>query len=309
MGAQFITREGGRLPMTIVGSDSLLPIRYRLPVPSAQVKSAILLAGLNCAGVTEVIEPVATRDHSERMLRAFGAALRIEQGDEGRHILLTGQPELRACPVAVPADPSSAAFPMVAALLLEGSEVVLPGVAMNPARIGLIQTLREMGGNIAAENEREAAGEPLADLRVRGSRLTGVTVPPERAASMIDEYPVLFAAAACAEGRSRFEGLEELRVKESDRLAVMAQGLRACGVALEEGADSLTIDGGSGRPQGGARIATHLDHRIAMSFLVLGLAAEKPVSIDDARPIQTSFPGFVELMTGLGARLTPEEAA
>ncbi len=309
MGAQFISREGGRLPMTVVGSDSLVPIRYKLPVASAQVKSALLLAGLNTAGVTEVIEPVATRDHSERMLRAFGAHLEIEDRPEGRSIRLTGQPELRGCAVEVPADPSSAAFPLVAALLLEGSELLLPDVAMNPARIGLIETLKEMGGDIQEENRRDVAGEPIADLRARASRLKGVSVPPGRAASMIDEYPVLFVAAACAEGRSHFAGLEELRVKESDRLSVMAKGLSACGVGLEEGKDSLTVEGRGGRPKGGATVATHLDHRIAMSFLVLGLAAEEPVSVDDAGPIQTSFPGFVELMTGLGAQLSAGEAS
>jgi 3-phosphoshikimate 1-carboxyvinyltransferase len=309
MGAQFITRGGGRLPMTVVGSDSLLPIRYELPVASAQVKSAVLLAGLNTAGETEVIEPVPTRDHTERMLRAFGAQLSIEDSGKGRHIRLAGQPELRACPVEVPADPSSAAFPLVAAALLEGSEVLLPDVAMNPARTGLIVTLKEMGADIALERERDVAGEPLADLRVRGAKLRGVSVAPDRAASMIDEYPVLFVAAACAEGRSHFAGLEELRVKESDRLAVMAEGLRACGVPLKEGRNSLTIDGFGKRPKGGAKIATHLDHRIAMSFLVLGLAAESAVTVDDAGPIATSFPGFVELMAGLGAKIAQGDAA
>ena len=309
MGAQFIAREGGRLPMTVVGSDSLLPIRYSLPVPSAQVKSAILLAGLNTAGVTEVIEPVPTRDHSERMLRAFGATLEINDQSDGRHIRLTGYPELRGCAVEVPADPSSAAFPLVAALLLEGSDLLLPDVAMNPARTGLIETLREMGADITEERRRETAGEPLADLRVRASRLKAVIPPPERAASMIDEFPVLFVAAACAEGRSHFAGLEELRVKESDRLAVMAKGLEACGVRVEVGEDSLTVEGTGGRPTGGATIETHLDHRIAMAFLVLGLAAEQAVTLDDARPIATSFPGFVELMTGLGARFDSEAPA
>jgi 3-phosphoshikimate 1-carboxyvinyltransferase len=309
MGAQFITREGGRLPMTVVGSDSLLPLRYKLPVASAQVKSAILLAGLNTAGVTEVIEPVATRDHSERMLRAFGAHLEIDDTPEGRSIRVTGQPELHGCAVEVPADPSSAAFPIVAALLLEGSDLLLPDVAMNPARIGLIETLREMGGDIEEQNRREAAGEPIADLRVRASRLQGVSVPPERAPSMIDEYPVLFVAAACAQGRSHFAGLEELRVKESDRLAVMAEGLAACGVALKAGKDDLTVEGCGGRPKGGQRVATHLDHRIAMAFLILGLAAEQAVTVDDAKPIETSFPGFARLMGSIGAKLTREEAA
>ena len=309
MGAQFITREGGCLPMTVVGSDSLLPLRYKLPVASAQVKSALLLAGLNTAGVTEVIEPVATRDHSERMLRAFGAHLEIGDTPDGRSIRVTGQPELHGCAVEVPADPSSAAFPIVAALLLEGSDLLLPDVAMNPARTGLIETLREMGGDIEEQNRREAAGEPLADLRVRASRLTGVSVPAERAPSMIDEYPVLFVAAACAQGRSHFAGLEELRVKESDRLAVMAEGLAACGVTLKAGKDDLTVEGCGGRPKGGQRVATHLDHRIAMAFLVLGLAAEQAVTVDDAKPIETSFPGFAGLMGSIGAKLTREEAA
>ncbi|MEJ2027501.1 MAG: 3-phosphoshikimate 1-carboxyvinyltransferase [Limibacillus sp.] len=296
-----------RRPMGRV--DSLLPLRYKLPVASAQVKSAILLAGLNTAGVTEVIEPVATRDHSERMLRAFGAHLEIDDTPEGRSIRVTGQPELHGCAVEVPADPSSAAFPIVAALLLEGSDLLLPDVAMNPARIGLIETLREMGGDIEEQNRREAAGEPIADLRVRASRLQGVSVPPERAPSRLDEYPVLFVAAACAQGRSHFAGLEELRVKESDRLAVMAEGLAACGVALKAGKDDLTVEGCGGRPKGGQRVATHLDHRIAMAFLILGLAAEQAVTVDDAKPIETSFPGFAGLMGSIGAKLTREEAA
>ncbi|MBB3063999.1 3-phosphoshikimate 1-carboxyvinyltransferase [Limibacillus halophilus] len=304
MGGEFQTREGGRLPMTVIGSDALIPVEYTLPVPSAQVKSAILFAGLNTAGNTSVIETTPTRDHSERMLRAFGAELTVEPGDNGTRITLVGQAELKGCSVAVPADPSSAAFPLVAALLLPGSEVRLPNVGMNPQRIGLIEVLREMGGDITIENLRDAAGEPVADLLVRASKLQGICVPAERAASMIDEYPILAVAAAAAEGRTEMQGLGELRVKESDRLAVMARGLEACGVTTEEGEDWLTVVGTGGSVTGGALIEAELDHRIAMSFLVLGSISEKGVRIDDGSPIDTSFPGFVDLMNNLGARIT-----
>lgn len=303
MGVRFVTREGGRLPLAVTGPETLLPIEYRLPVPSAQVKSAVLLAGLAAPGETVVIEPEPTRDHSERMLRHFGAELEVSDGEQGRRVVLRGQPELTAAPVRVPGDPSSAAFPAVAALLLPGSDLLLEGVCVNPLRDGLFRTLAEMGAEIARENERTEAGEPVADLRVRGSRLRGVAVPPERAPSMIDEYPVLAMAAACAEGTTVMRGLGELRVKESDRLAAVARGLTACGVAVEEGPDSLTVHGLGGRPPGGATIAAALDHRIAMAFLVLGLACEQRVTIDDGAPIATSFPGFAELMRGVGAKI------
>ncbi|MEO3427624.1 3-phosphoshikimate 1-carboxyvinyltransferase [Pelagibius sp. CAU 1746] len=308
-GATFIAREGGRLPLTVIGARDPLPLDYRLPVPSAQVKSAVLLAGLNTPGTTRVVEREATRDHSERMLRHFGAEVVSREIDDEGHpaqeILLTGQPELAGRHVLVPADPSSAAFPLVAALLLEGSEVRLEAVGMNPQRSGLITTLKEMGGDITLENAREEGGEPVADLLVRGSRLTGVEVPAERAPSMIDEYPVLAMAAAVAEGRTVMHGLGELRVKESDRLATTARGLALCGVEVEERPETLVVQGAGGRPRGGNNeaIKTELDHRIAMSFLVLGLAAERPVQIDDMTPIATSFPDFTALMTGLGAEI------
>ncbi len=303
-GASFVTRAGGRLPITVQGARAAMPLDYRLPVASAQVKSAVLLAGLNAPGQTRVIEPTATRDHTERMLGHFGAELAIEAGDAGEPVIcLTGQPELTACSLRVPADPSSAAFPLVAALLLPGSKVRLAGVGINPCRIGLIDTLREMGADIRFENVRETSGEPVADIVAVAGELRGIEVPAERAPSMIDEYPVLAMAAAVAEGRSVMRGLGELRVKESDRLAVVAEGLRICGVAVEEEPDTLIVEGCGGRPPGGGNkaIPTHLDHRIAMSFLVLGLASERPVSIDDSQPIETSFPGFVSLLRGLGA--------
>ncbi len=309
MGATISAREGCRLPLTLTGSADPLPIRYRLPVASAQVKSAVLLAGLNAPGETTVIEPEPTRDHSERMLRHFGAEVAVEDvvgdGAEIRQIRLSGQPELSAAAVQVPGDPSSAAFPAVAALLLPGAEVTIEGVGLNPLRSGLYETLREMGAEIREEDPRELGGEPVADLVVRASSLSGVTVPAERAPRMIDEYPILAVAAACAEGQTVMEGLGELRVKESDRLASMAAGLTACGVKVEEGSDRLVVQGRGGRIPGGnaAPIATRLDHRIAMSFLVLGLAAEQPLTIDDGTPIDTSFPGFAEMMAGLGARL------
>lgn len=301
MGVRFVSRDGGRLPLAVIGPETLLPIEYPLPVPSAQVKSAVLLAGLAAPGQTIVIESEPTRDHSERMLRHFGADVTVEDGAEGRRITLTGQPELTAAAVSVPADPSSAAFLAVAALLLPGSEVFLEGVCLNPLRDGIYRTLLEMGADIEEKNRRTEAGEVVADLQVRSSRLRGIEVPVERAASMIDEYPVLAMAAACAEGTTVMRGLAELRVKESDRLAGVARGLTACGVEVEEGPDSLVVHGLGGRPRGGATIEAALDHRMAMSFVILGLASEQPVTIDDASPINTSFPGFVELMEGLGA--------
>ena len=304
MGGQFESRSGGRLPLTVIGSDAPLPIEYELPVASAQVKSAILLAGLNTPGETTVIEPKATRDHSERMLTYFGAKVRVEKiGDYSRKITLVGQPELEGRTLIVPADISSAAFPIVAALLVPGSDITITNVGMNPLRTGLLDTLIEMGGQIDLFNEREVGGEPVADLHVRASRLKGITVPPSRAPSMIDEYPVLFVAASCAEGTTFMPGLDELRVKESDRLAVMARGLKAAGVELNETEDSLTIEGNGTPPKGGMEVDAELDHRIAMSFLVLGMVSAKPVSIGDARSIDTSFPGFTSLMNGMGGNI------
>ena len=305
MGAHFLARAGDRLPLTVVGSADLMPLRYILPVASAQVKSAILLAGLTAPGETTVIEPQATRDHSENMLRHFGAQVSVEAGPEGQEITLVGQPELTGQSVTVPVDPSSAAFPVVAALLCPGSNLRLPGVGVNPLRSGLFDALIAMGADISFENRREQGGEPLADLVIKASDLQGIDLSGERAPSMIDEYPILAVAAACAQGRSVLSGLEELRVKESDRLAATARLLSGCGVEVTEGADSLTIEGCGGPPPGGNTqpLATELDHRIAMSALVLGLAAERPVTIDDGSPIATSFPGFVGLMQSLGAQI------
>ncbi len=308
MGAEIVSRGGDRLPLAVNGTAEPMPITYRLPVPSAQVKSAVLLAGLNTPGETTVIEPEPTRDHTELMLRHFGASLRVEALAEGRAVTLIGQPELTGQAIRVPADPSSAAFPLVAALLCPGSRLRLPGVGMNPHRIGLIDTLREMGADIVAENPRTEAGEPVADLIVGASELTGVEVPAARAPSMIDEYPILAVAAACARGRTVMRGLAELRVKESDRLAAVAGGLAACGVVVEAGPDSLIVEGSGSPPPGGAVIPSGLDHRIAMAFLVLGMAASAPVGVDDAAPIETSFPGFAALMNGIGARIAAPEA-
>jgi 3-phosphoshikimate 1-carboxyvinyltransferase len=308
MGARFVARAGGRLPLTIIGTAEALPIEYRLPVASAQVKSAILLAGLNTPGATTVIEPVPTRDHSELMLRHFGAEVRITPlADGASAIALTGQPELTGRTVRVPADPSSAAFPIVAALLVPGSRITLPNIGLNPRRTGLIETLIEMGGDIRIENRRSAAGEPVGDLVVASSELRGVEVPASRAPAMIDEYLVLGVAAACARGKTVMRGLAELRVKESDRLAALANGLAACGVTVDIAGDDASVHGVGGNhggaPPGGATIATNLDHRIAMAFLVMGLAAREPVAIDDGTPIDTSFPGFVALMRGAGAAI------
>ena len=301
-GARAVGRAGGRLPMTVVGAAEPVPVRYTVPMPSAQVKSAVLLAGLNAPGQTVVIEREPTRDHTERMLRGFGADLSVEDTPEGRVITLQGQPELTGQSVAVPRDPSSAAFPVCAALIVPGSEILVPGVSQNPTRNGLFTTLVEMGADITFENPREEGGEPVADLRVRHSRLRGIAVPPERAASMIDEYPILAAVAATAEGTTVMRGVKELRVKESDRIDAMARGLEACGVRIEEDQDTLIVHG-AGRVPGGATCATHIDHRIAMSFLVLGLAAESDIAIDDGSPIATSFPVFESLMAGLGAQI------
>ena len=308
MGAVFHAREGGRMPLTLTGATSPLPITYPLPVASAQVKSAVLLAGLNAPGQTTVIEPHATRDHTERMLRAFGAEVSVEQGPQGVTVIrITGESELTPTDVIVPADPSSAAFPVVAALTTPGSDIVVAGVMMNAHRIGLYTTLMEMGGDIEVMNQREESGEPVADLRVRSSQLKGVEVPLERAPSMIDEYPILAVAAAHAEGTTVMRGAAELRVKESDRVAATVAGLRVNGLHVEEFDDGLAVRGtgqnSGSRIPGGGLVVTHMDHRIAMAFLILGFGAEAPVTIDEGEMIATSFPDSVPLMRGLGANL------
>jgi 3-phosphoshikimate 1-carboxyvinyltransferase len=302
MGARVASGgEGGRLPLTISGARDPLPVTYRTPVASAQIKSAVLLAGLAAPGVTTVIETEASRDHTELMLRHFGAEIvSTVEGKHGRKIALTGQGELHGANVIVPADPSSAAFPIVAALIVEGSDVILSDVMTNPLRTGLFTTLREMGGSIEESDVRGDAGEPMARLRVRGSKLRGVEVPPARAPSMIDEYLVLAVAAGFAEGTTIMRGLSELRVKESDRLAATADMLRVNGVKVEMSGDDLIVEG-RGHVPGGGLVATHMDHRIAMSALVMGLAANKPVTVDDTAFIATSFPDFIPMMRGLGA--------
>ncbi len=302
-GARFASREGGRLPLAIEGARDALPLEYRVPVPSAQVKSAVLLAGLNAPGITRVEEPEATRDHSENMLRHFGATVRVEVAGSGRVIELQGQPELIAADVVVPGDPSSAAFPLVAALLVGGSSVVIPGVGLNPLRTGLFLCLEEMGASIVIRDRRVEGGEPVGDLVVTGGALRAVDVPGERAPSMIDEYPVLAVAASCATGVTRLRGLKELRVKESDRLAATAALLRVNGVKVEIEGDDMIIHGTGRPPAGGGVVETHMDHRIAMSALVLGLVTSAPVVADDAGFIDTSFPGFVALMNGIGAAI------
>jgi 3-phosphoshikimate 1-carboxyvinyltransferase len=295
--------DGGRLPATLRGAADPIPIVYEVPVPSAQIKSAVLLAGLAAPGTTTVIEKEATRDHTERLLRLFGAEVAVGPHGEGRRITLTGQPELAPAHVRVPADPSSAAFPLVAALIVPGSDVVLEGVMINPLRAGLLTTLMEMGADIEMLDRRQEGGEDVADLRVRASDLSAVEVPAARAPTMIDEYPILSVAAAFAEGTTRMRGLKELRVKESDRLAATAALLTRNGVAVEIEGDDLIVPG-SGRARGGGLVATHMDHRIAMSALVLGLATDEPVQVDDAAFIATSFPGFVELMRSLGGEFS-----
>jgi 3-phosphoshikimate 1-carboxyvinyltransferase len=304
-GARFIGRAGGCLPLAIEGAHDPLPLDYRVPVPSAQVKSALLLAGLNAPGVTRVDEPEATRDHSENMLRHFGATVNVTPIGAGRVIELQGQPELRAADVTVPGDPSSAAFPLVATLIVPGSRLVLEGVGLNPLRTGLLSALARMDAEIKTSNRRIEAGEPVGDLTVRHGPLRGADIPPELAPSMIDEYPILAVAAACAKGRTRLRGLKELRVKESDRLTGTAELLAANGARVEIEGDDLIICGAGHPPSGGAIVPTRMDHRLAMSALVLGLAAERGVAVDDARFIETSFPGFAALMAGLGAPLTP----
>lgn len=301
MGAQIIARDGDKLPLTITGTADPLPITYRQKVASAQVKSAILLAGLNAPGVTSVIEPTPSRDHTENMMRHFGAEISVsdEASDGVRTVRLRGYPELSAADLCVPGDISSAAFPMVAALITPDSELILQGVGVNPLRAGLIETLVEMGGDIALSNRREEAGEPVADITVRSSALKGIDVSAERAPSMIDEYPALAVAAATADGVTTMRGLAELRVKESDRVSAIAKGLAINGVVVEEAADSLVVHGAPKIP-GGGLVETHMDHRIAMAFLVLGLAAQAPIVIDDDAMIATSFPGFTEMMGRLG---------
>ncbi len=298
-GAQFWTREGGRLPLAVRGAADPLPLDYTLPVASAQVKSACLLAGLCAPGTTRVVEREPTRDHTENMLRHFGATVSVTDTPEGRVVTLEGQPELSAAPVLVPGDPSSAAFPIVAALLVPGSRVVVENVGLNPLRTGLIATLREMGAALRVENERVAGGEPVGDIVAEYAVLSAVEVPPGRAPSMIDEYPVLAVAAAAARGTTRMRGLAELRVKESDRLAATAALLAANGVKAEIEGDDLLVHGTGGAIPGGGVVETHMDHRIAMSALVMGLAARAPVAVDDAAFIDTSFPGFAALMNGL----------
>ena len=300
-GARFQARHGGRLPLAITGARNALPIEYRLPVASAQVKSALLLAGLNAPGWTRIEEPEPTRDHSERMLRHFGAEVVVEQAGAGRIASVMGQPELRAADVVVPGDPSSAAFPLVAALIVPGSAVTVHGVGLNPLRTGLFATLREMGARLDIANERLEGGEPVGDVTATYTGLRGVDVPPERAPSMIDEFPILAVAAACAREPTRMRGLAELRVKESDRLSATAAMLAVNGIRVEIDGDDLVVYGGGAAPPGGRQVETHMDHRIAMSALVLGLAAVTPASVDDAALIDTSFPGFAALMRGLGA--------
>ncbi|MDZ4841963.1 MAG: 3-phosphoshikimate 1-carboxyvinyltransferase [Hyphomicrobium aestuarii] len=291
------------LPLTVRGASRLLPIVYELPVPSAQVKSAILLAGLHAPGETTVIESEPTRDHTERMLRAFGATVRVEKRADGKtSVTVVGEPELTGQTISVPGDPSSAAFLAAAAILVPGSDITIEGVLVNGTRTGLYLTLQEMGGDVTFLNSREQGGEPVADVRVRFSKLKGVRVPPDRAPSMIDEYPVLAAIAAFATGETVMEGLAELKVKESDRLAATAAGLVANGVTARVDGDTLTVVGGAGRVAGGGTVATHLDHRIAMAFLTMGLASAAPVTVDDTAMIATSFPEFRGLMEQLGAR-------
>ncbi len=308
MGARVLARSGTRPPLAVTGTADPVPITYQLPVPSAQVKSAVLLAALNTPGETTVIETRASRDHTELMLRVFGADVRVaETASGGRAIVIVGQPELDARPIAVPGDPSSAAFPGVAALVVPGSEVTVQGIGLNPTRTGLLRTLIDMGAAIDIAESTNGPGERLGDVTFRAGPLHGVDVPADRAPSMIDEYPILAVAASCARGTTRMHGLAELRVKESDRLAAIADGLRASGVAAAIDGDSLIVEGCGGRPPGGGRIASRLDHRIAMSFLVMGLAAEQPVTIDDGGVIDTSFPGFVAMMNRLGGAIAPIE--
>ncbi|WP_321394516.1 3-phosphoshikimate 1-carboxyvinyltransferase [Emcibacter sp.] len=308
-GAEFHGSEDGTLPITVKGTDAPLPISYDVPVASAQVKSAIMLAALNTPGITTIFEKTPTRDHTERMFHFFGVDTITTPKDGGRVITVSGQPELTARELIVPGDPSSAAFPVVAALITPGSDITINNIGLNPDRTGLFITLKEMGADIEFLNEREECGEPVADLRVRHSSLNAITVPEDRAPSMIDEYPILCIAAAFAEGTTVMRGAEELRVKESDRIDIMVRGLGACGIKVEEFADGMAITGSGEKPEGGALVETRLDHRIAMSFLILGLQSHKPVTVDDGSVIETSFPTFRSLMNGLGANIQPAAGA
>ena len=304
IGAQFFTREGDKLPITIKGTNQALPSEITMEIASAQVKSSILFAGLNAAGHTVVIEPTPSRDHTEKMLSHFGAEITTEKTKDGfRKITLVGQPELTGRKVIIPGDISSAAFIIVGALITPGSDVEIKNVGINPLRTGLLDCLKEMGADLKILKVRENAGEKIADIKIKYKRLQGITVPKSRAPSMIDEYPILSIAASVAEGVSVFNGVEELRVKESDRLTAMAEGLRACGIGTKMTEDSLTITGKGGSPDGGTLIKSQLDHRIAMSFLVMGLISKKSISVDDAQPIETSFPGFIHFMNQLGANM------
>ncbi len=308
MGAEFHCRSEGRLPLHVKGAQDVLPIEYELPMASAQVKSSILLAGLNARGKTTVIENKPTRDHTERMLTHFGGEISVAPLENGgNRITVTGQPELTAADLVVPSDPSSSAFPMVAALLTTGSEIKMSNIGMNETRTGLFATLLDMGGAVIVENERIEGGEPVADLIVRSSNLKGIIVPPTRAPSMIDEYPVLAVAAAFAEGKTEMRGIGELRVKESDRLSAVVAGLRANGVQVEDGDDWMIVHGTGGKIPGGGFVETFHDHRIAMSFLVMGLVSDKPVTVEDGTPIDTSFPAFRTLMADLGATIKDAE--
>ncbi|WP_415236480.1 3-phosphoshikimate 1-carboxyvinyltransferase [Sneathiella sp.] len=309
MGAQITSRSNARFPLAITGQD-LIPIDYHPPVASAQVKSCVMLAALDTPGITTVTESKPTRDHTENMLSHFGVTVDVTQNEDGsRVIAVAGQQEMQGADILVPGDPSSAAFPVVAAAIHDGSDVTLTNVGLNPLRDGIFETLSDMGADIQISNVRLQAGEQVGDIRIRGGMLKGVTVPPERAVSMIDEYPVLFVAAAFAHGTTTMRGLEELRVKESDRISVMAEGLKACGVSLEEVEDGLIIHGRAVPPKGGATVNTELDHRIAMSFLVLGSGSEEPVTVDDGAVMETSFPGFTTLMNSLGAKIGPKAAS
>ncbi len=304
IGARIVARDGGRMPLAVIGTAEPLPITYRSPVASAQVKSAVLLAGLNTPGRTTVIEKEPTRDHTELMFSHFGVEVASETLEDGAHaVSVTGQPEISGRVVRVPGDPSSAAFPLVAALIVPGSSVTVRNVGLNPRRTGLYDTLREMGADLAVANRRVEAGEPVGDITVRAGALAGVEVPAARTPSMIDEYPILAVAAAFAKGRTVMRGLSELRVKESDRLGAIARGLDACGVEVDVQGDDLVVTGTGALPAGGATIAANLDHRIAMAFLVMGLGTRQPVRVDDVSPIATSFPGFLELMRGLGGTI------
>jgi 3-phosphoshikimate 1-carboxyvinyltransferase len=302
MGARFTARSGGRLPVAVIGAREPMPMIHEMTVPSAQVKTAVLLAALNAPGITTIVEPEASRDHTERMLADFGAEIEVESLPAGgRKISLVGEPELYGRRVIVPGDISSAAFAIVAALVTPGSEITIKRVGVNPLRTGILETLAEMGADVTVTDAGMAGREPIADLAVRSSSLKGVSVPSARVPSMIDEIPVLAVAAACADGETRMEGLAELRVKESDRLSAIARGLAECGIAVEAGEDWMIIQGAGGPPPGGGTIGVAMDHRIAMAFLILGCASGRPVAIDDAAAIATSFPQFVALMTGLGA--------